>query len=126
MDITNIHSLQVLADNMRYSAARQEIISQNIASANIPEYTRKDIKPESFSVYLSDASDKMMLKTTNSDHISTATAAANKKFFDTKMPVALDMEALEMMQNNQNFNLANSTYKKFILMFKDALGSSNR
>lgn len=126
MDITNIHSLQVLADKMRYNAARQDIISQNIASANIPDYTRRDLKPESFSVYLSDASSKLQLATTEGGHISTAKAAANQHFYTTKMPVELEHEAIEMMTNSQDFALANSTYKKFITMFKDAIGSGSR
>lgn len=121
MDISNINSMKMLTEQMRYNTARQDIISQNVASKDIPEYTRKDIKKEAFSDYLSESGSKLGLKVTNKNHMSAIGGGSNLAI-DTGTPVQLDIESIEMMQNNMEFSLANSTYRKFLGLFKDAIG----
>jgi flagellar basal-body rod protein FlgB len=126
MDLSQVTSMRVLADQMKYNSARQVIIAENIASNEIPGYTRKDINKEGFSSYLSEAGSKLKLSTTSGGHLATINGSPNKLIHDQKIPVELDMESLEMMKNNAQFTQASTTYKKFMSLFKEAIGSSNR
>lgn len=123
MDISNINSMKMLTEQMRYSTARQDVITQNIASKDIPDYTRKDINKAAFSDYLSNAGSKLNLRTTNKNHMSSISSGSDLAI-DEGIPVQLDIESIEMMQNNMKFNAANSTYRKFLSLFKDAIGSN--
>jgi flagellar basal-body rod protein FlgB len=121
MGIDDIPLLNMLQGELRYRASRQEVISQNIAGADIKGFTRKDISRPSFNSMVKD--NMLSLTTTSPSHISGANYSSSFKIIDEGKPVELDMEAFEMGKNNSEFAKAASTYKKVISLMNTALGT---
>ncbi len=124
MDLNKISVMGMLQNKMRYSAARQNVISQNVANADVPGYGRRDISQPDFSNMVK--SSMLQLSTTNSGHIQ-----GNKTSIlptsNTGEEVELDMEAIELMKNSSEFSKASTTYKKMIALMKEAVdGGGNR
>ncbi len=124
MDLNKIALLNMLQEKMKYNSARQEVISQNIANVDTPEYKRKDISKPNFNNMVK--SSMVSLQTTNPQHISGINSSGNYVAMESESPVELDMEAIELMKNSEDFAGATSTYKKILSLLNQAIGSSNR
>ena len=125
MDLNNLSVMNMLQSKMQYNAARQNVISQNIANVDTPEYRRRDIAKPSFKGMVKNSI--LSLETTNGMHISGINSASNIVPYATEDKVELDMEAFEMMKNNSEFAQASAAYKKMIGLLKEAVGgTSNR
>ncbi len=109
---------------MKYQAARQEVISQNIANVDTPDYTRKDIAKPNFGEMVK--SNMVSLSVTNPSHIGGTNSASNYQGISSGNEVELDMEALELMKNSNEFAKASSTYKKILSLFRLAIDGSGR
>ena len=48
MDLKKLPLFDLLARRMSWLAQRQEVLAQNIANANTPDYAPQDLKPMSF------------------------------------------------------------------------------
>ena len=48
MDLKKLPLFDLMARRMSWLAQRQEVLAQNIANANTPDYTPQDLKPMSF------------------------------------------------------------------------------
>jgi flagellar basal-body rod protein FlgB len=123
MDLNNLSVMNMLQNKMQYNTARQNVISQNIANVDTPEYRRRDIAKPSFKGMVKNS--MLSLETTNGMHISGINSASNLVPYATEDKVELDMEAFEMMKNNSEFAQASATYKKMIGLLKEAVGGSS-
>lgn len=124
MDLNNISLINMLQEKMKYSAARQEVISQNIANVDTPGFKRKDITQPNFGNMVKDH--MVALETTDPKHIGGSKSSGIYLAKDTGSTVELDMEALELMKNNNEFSKASTTFKKIISLLNQAIGSSAR
>ncbi|MGC1780443.1 MAG: flagellar basal body rod protein FlgB [Xanthobacteraceae bacterium] len=68
MPITDIPILNMLRERMQWQQARQEVLAQNVANADTPNYQAKDLAPLDFSRQLSAVS--LSLDRTNPEHIA--------------------------------------------------------
>jgi len=118
----NILLMNMLESKMRYGAAHQELISQNIANANTPEYRRRDMAKPNFKGMVK--SSMTSLQTTHPNHIP-GLSNDSLNSYSTGSKVELDMESFEMMKNSEDYEKASTTYKKMIGLMKDALGGNN-
>ena len=121
MDLNKIGIMDMLQNKMKYHAAKQEVISQNIANVDIPGYKRKDITEPSFKGMVK--SSMLNLNVTDPKHISGVNSSPFFTSHDTSDTVELDMEAIEMMKNNQDFASASTTYKKMVSLMRTAVGN---
>lgn len=124
MDLDKITLISMLQEKMKYQAARQEVISQNIANVDTPDYTRKDIAKPNFGEMVK--SNMVSLSVTNPSHIGGTNSASNYTGISSGNEVELDMEALELMKNSNEFAKASSTYKKILSLFRLAIDGSGR
>jgi len=121
MDIGNTVLMSMLQDKMSYHATRQNIIAQNIANADNPEYRRRDIAKPNFKGMVKNS--MLSLETTNPHHLSSADSNINYAILETDSPITLDMEAFEMSKNTSEFAKVSTTYKKMISLMNIAAGT---
>jgi flagellar basal-body rod protein FlgB len=68
MPITDIPILAMLRERMQWQQARQQVLAENVANADTPDYRAKDLAPLDFSRALTAAA--LPLERTKSDHIA--------------------------------------------------------
>jgi len=73
MPMTDIPILTMLRERMQWQQARQQVLAENVANADTPDYQAKDLAPLDFSRELSTAS--VSLDRTNPNHIAAASGA---------------------------------------------------
>ena len=73
MPINDIPILAMLRERMQWQQARQQVLAENVANADTPDYQAKDLVPLDFSRELSTAS--VTLERTNPNHIAVASGA---------------------------------------------------
>jgi flagellar basal-body rod protein FlgB len=120
MDLDKIQLMNMLATKLKYSAARQDTISQNIANVNTPGYKRQDIATPDFKGMVQ--THMLSMETTDPKHISGTDNSSGFKPYTTNDSVQLDMESIEMMKNNSNSEKTSTTMKKFLALINDAIG----
>ncbi len=74
MPINDIPILAMLRERMQWQQARQQVLAENVANADTPDYQAKDLAPLDFSRELSTAS--VALERTNPNHIAAASGGA--------------------------------------------------
>ncbi len=124
MDISNIYSLNLLEQKMKYNSARQEVISENFANVDTPGYKRKDLAPLNFDNVLSNEIKSIAPVKTNSKHLTGIDNSSQFPILSGKNKVQLDMEALEMMKNTNSFSEASASYKKILSLIKEVVSNS--
>jgi len=137
MDLNQISLLSSINQKMKWLAARQKVLAQNIANANTPGYTPKDLKKVSFKAHLDQtdtgAGGGMQLQKTDARHMSSGGALAGKidiseeeSIFYSTSPdgnaVALEDELLKMTETQMDYTMATNLYKKHVGMMRTALG----
>jgi len=125
IEISRVHGL--VKDALDYRAARQDMISSNIANADTPFYRPRDIRFEDAlsakkAELLSQEKPKLELATTNASHIPLQNEKSSYKattfFRDGHMArndgnsVDLDVETTEMSKNSVMFNALIQANKK--------------
>jgi flagellar basal-body rod protein FlgB len=137
IEISKTHAL--LAKAMDYRAARQDMISSNIANADTPYYKPRDISFEDALIakknelYQNNAQQLKMAQT-NSGHLQAQTQTSQTKptlfFRDGHMArndgnsVDIDVETTEMSKNSIMFNAIVMASKKDAAIFKSVIDAS--
>ena len=67
MPINDIPILSMLRERMQWQQARQQVLAENVANADTPDYQPKDLAPLDFSQQLAAA---LPLERTNAEHIA--------------------------------------------------------
>jgi flagellar basal-body rod protein FlgB len=132
MDFTKLPLFQRLSDRMGWLSARQDVLSQNVANADTPSYTPRDLKPESFG----DQLQKLMPvapEMTNPMHLQ-GTIPADKKPGSEKSKseyesapagnsVILEEQMMKVAQTQMNYQLITNLYSKHVEIMKRAIGT---
>jgi len=139
IEISRTHGL--IADALDYRAARQDMISSNIANADTPFYRPRDIRFEEALAakkadLLNQNNDKLKLAQTDGAHIPLHNEKASYKpttfFRDGHMArndgnsVDLDVETTEMSKNSVMFNALIQANKKSSMIFKSVIEASSK
>ncbi len=135
MEVSNIPLLSMLKDRMAWLGQRQNVLSQNIANADTPGYTARDLKPMDFEQALRNVASPNRfsagLMTDNPRHIAITPQSAGA-FADVATPdvestpsgnsVSLEQEMIKVADTQAQFRAATNLYAKAIQMMKTAIG----
>lgn len=139
IEISRVHGL--IKDALDYRAARQDMISSNIANADTPFYRPRDISFEEAlrakkEEILGENNTKLELANTNGAHIPLNNEKGSYKpslfYRDGHMArndgnsVDLDVETTEMSKNSTMFNALIQANKKDGMIFKSVIDASSK
>ena len=131
---------ELMQNAMDYRAARQDMISGNIANADTPFYRPRDISFEDTLAQKSakifaDQSQTLKMAHTHGTHLDGIDADSSKPmtfFRDGHMArndgnsVDLDVESTEMAKNSTMFNALTAALKKDSALFKSVIDASSK
>jgi flagellar basal-body rod protein FlgB len=131
MDLPDVPLFAMLRQRMNWLHQRQDVLSENVANADTPNYVARDLKPLDFEQALSSAASKPSLVTTNVRHIALTPSRAGT-FEDHETPdqesspngnsVALEAEMVKVSDTQAQFQAAANIYAKAMSMMKVAIG----
>ena len=136
MNIAEIPLVGLLRERMSWLNARQAILSQNVANADAPGYTARDLKPMDFEALVKRASNtnNSGLTATNPRHI-TITANNPGGFEQDNTPdteaingnntVSLEQEMIKVADTQAEYQAAANLYSKAIGLIRTAIGKSS-
>lgn len=131
----DIPLLSMLKERMTWLSKRQDVLAQNVASANVPGYTPNDLKAQDFEQTLRKATGQMAsgttLTVTNPRHI--AMGNRSNGGFETRtapdtqaLPggnsVSLEAQMIKVAETQAQYQAAANIYSKTITMMKVAIG----
>jgi flagellar basal-body rod protein FlgB len=137
MQINDIPLMAMLKDRMSWLSKRQDVLSQNVANADLPGYTPKDLKPQDFESTLrstiSRSSSTTSLALTDPRHIAASASTESSRGFavkdtpDVAAPpggnsVSLEAEMIKVAETQAQYQAAANLYGKAISMMKVAIG----
>ncbi len=134
MQTDDVPLLSMLKDRMSWLSKRQDLLSQNVANADVPGYTPSDLKPMDFEQALrsttTNSASASALTLTNPRHI--AMTNANAAFETSETPevqaapggnsVSLESEMIKVADTQAQYQAAANLYAKAITMMKVAIG----
>ncbi len=137
MEITNLPMFGLLRNRMNWLGQRQEVLAQNVANADTPDYSAHDLKAFDFQKVLNDtrrARTGVALQRTNVAHISGGNASGRGGFVSGEVrdpyetspdgnAVVLEEQMVKMNETVTNHNLMTQIYKKQMLMFRAVIRS---
>ena len=128
MSISDIPILSMLRTRMQWHQERQEVLAENVANADTPNYRPRDLAPPDFQSALQTAS--LALTTTEPGHIS-ASGGSGSAFADGKDPhyevrprgnaVTHEDEMLKLASNQMDYDAVTSMYTHSIGLIKMAV-----
>lgn len=136
MNITEIPLVGMLRERMSWLNARQALLSQNVANADAPGYTARDLKPVDFEAMVKRAANTNVsgLVSTNPRHIS-ITAGNPGGFEQADTPdiqaqnggntVSLEQEMIKVSDTQAQYQAAANLYSKAISLIRTAIGKSS-
>ncbi len=137
MGLTEAPLLRLLSARMDWLSQRQAVLAQNIANADTPDYRPKDLSAKDFRRLAQGFADNPtslgVMKTNHSHLDGEATARLRLSGNDQRMPyevspdgnaVILEEQTAKAGQTALDHQLASNIYRKYVGMFRIALGSS--
>lgn len=133
MPVDDVPLMSMLKERMAWLSRRQELLSQNIASADVQGYTPRDLKPMDFEETLRSASQQNSsagtLMVTNPRHIAPPRSEgfAEEQNRDVESSpngnsVSLEAEMIKVSDTQAQYQAAVNIYGKAITMMKTAIG----
>ena len=133
MDLQKLSLFRMMSDKMDWLAQRQQVLSQNVANADTPEYAARDLKPLDFrDVARREKSFQMQLAVTNAAHIRPATndvgphpVTETRRPYETSPSgnsVVLEEQLIKVAETAADFQTATKIYSKYLQMFRIAIG----
>lgn len=130
MDLNSLTLFQQMEHKMNWLAARQTVLSQNIANADTPGYKPSDLKPFSFDRHL-ELADALQMVSTNPTHLTGGNASTipvvqkSTDITETSPEgnqVSLEDELSKSADTGMQYQLLTNLYRKHVGMMKTALG----
>ncbi len=134
MDAGQIPLLSMLKERMTWLNRRQDVLSQNVASADVPGYKARDLKATDFESILRGASrsSASSLAVTDPRHISITRQSSG--FEENDVPdveaasggnsVSLEAQMIKVADTQAQFQAAANLYAKAMAMMKTAIRGS--
>lgn len=127
-----------MQSNMNYLGHRQDVLAQNIANANTPNYKAQDVKAPDFEKIMQSktgvtAASAVGMVTSNGKHIA-GTGIANNlhggyvktgafEISPTGNQVVLEQEVMKSAKNSMEYQKTTNIYRKMLQMMKTAIGN---
>lgn len=130
MDFSKIGLFKLLADKMDWHTQRQEVLAQNIANADTPDYQGRDLNDFDFRHEMRNAA-RLQPTATASGHLAGTIAGggdfkSNKKVAYETSPdgnaIVLEEQMMKVGKNAGDFQTITNLYRKQLGMFKTVLG----
>lgn len=131
MDLFQLKLFQRISDRMGWLNARQSVLSQNIANADTPGYTPRDVKAMDFAGHMQELMPVSPART-NPLHLAGTVAPREgvdeertKRQYET-IPVGnsvvLEEQMMKVTETQTNYQLMTNLYRKHVDMLKMAIG----
>ncbi|MBI3675934.1 MAG: flagellar basal body rod protein FlgB [Proteobacteria bacterium] len=136
MNITEIPLVGLLRERMSWLNARQAVLSQNVANADAPGYTARDLKPMDFEALVKRASNTNIsgLTATNPHHITITSDnpggfeqdnAPDTEAINGNNSVSLEQEMIKVADTQAEYQAAANLYSKAIGLIRTAIGKNS-
>lgn len=131
MGIANLPVLSALSQKMRWHQERQGVLAQNVANADTPGYSARDLKAFSFQEQLARTAAPIATATTNPAHFSVSPQGMgpfpieHPSGFETTPDasnVGLEGQMMKVAQNQMDYQAATTLYSRSVRILKTALG----
>jgi flagellar basal-body rod protein FlgB len=128
MPISDIPILAMLRERMQWHQARQQVLAENVANSDTPNYQAKDLAPPNFERELSTAS-SLSLAVTEPGHIAgsgggsqfATDASGRYEVRPRGNSVTHEDEMMKVATNQMDFEAAASMYTHSLAMIKLAI-----
>jgi flagellar basal-body rod protein FlgB len=129
MPISDIPILSMLRTRMQWQQTRQEVLAENVANADTPNYQARDLAPLDFESQLSAAS--VSLVATDPNHISAQSGASAGFAGDSTgryqirprgNSVTHEDEMMKVASNQMDFEAVSGLYTHSLALIKLAIG----
>ncbi|HYG88712.1 MAG TPA: flagellar basal body rod protein FlgB [Azospirillum sp.] len=131
MDLGNLGLFKLMSRKMGWLSQRQEVLAQNIANADTPEYKGRDLKPFTFRDALAD-NRRMTPVSTSPAHLkgTVATGGVNKEQrvrnpYETAPDgnnVVIEEQMMKLSQTSMDYQTITNLYRKQVGLLKQAIG----
>jgi flagellar basal-body rod protein FlgB len=123
----------MLTQKMSWLSQRQSVLAQNVANADTPGYSARDLTPINFEQMMSNMNGSSTeLTSTSPMHISPQSQAtgfdmvtAQSEGSPTGNAVSLEQEIMKLSDTQIQYQAATNIYRKAINMFQIALSSKS-
>ncbi len=132
MDLENLGVMKLMTRKMGYLGERQQVIAQNVANLNTPDYKPNDLKPFTFRNALKD-SRRLTPELTDPSHLDGTAAAGTKNAkardrrpYETTPDgnaVVLEQQMLKSAETSADYQTMLNLYRKQVTMIRNAIRS---
>ena len=137
LNISDMPLMAMLKERMGWLSARQNVLAQNVANADTPGYTARDLKPINFEDILQGTTTPSQFQggmtTTDPRHISLKPQGSSD-YNDFASPdvaanpsgnsVSLEQEMIRVSDTQAEYQAASNLYAKALSMMKTAIGGA--
>ncbi len=130
MDLSKLGIFRLMRDKMAWHGQRQEVLAQNIANADTPEFKPRDLVDFDFRKEMRKAS-QMDVAATSAQHLS-GTIPKGADFKDGARgayetapdgnQVVLEEQMMKLGQNAVDYQTITNLYRKQLAMLRTAIG----
>ncbi len=131
MDLGNLGMFKLMSRKMGWLSQRQEVVAQNLANADTPQYKGRDLKPFTFRDAFAD-SRRMAPVSTSSGHLQGTVAAGGvdkeqrvRDPYETAPDgnnVVIEEQMMKLSQTGMDYQTMTNLYKKQVGLLKMAIG----
>ena len=131
MDLPEVPLFAMLRQRMNWLHQRQDVLSENVANADTPNYVARDLKPVDFGKIVAEQNSATSLALTNVRHIPISAQSGTPyqqedAFGEGGTPtgniVSLEQEMIKLSDTQIQYQTATNLYQKAVNMFRTALG----
>ena len=136
MDLTKLTLFRMMSGQDDWLTQRQQVLSQNVANADTPQYSAQDLKPIDFKDSARRGNTfSMQLATTNAAHIRPTfgdegpyDVAKTRQPYETAPSgnsVVLEEQLIKVAETAADYQITTQLYSKYMEMFRIAIGRGN-
>lgn len=134
MSMTDLPVLQAIKGKLRFHETRQKVLAENVANAETPGYTARDLKAPDFFRMAVDGDREVGVSTvlTNPMHIAGPRISTGTPFRSEKVggyevtpdgnAVSLEDQMMKVTSNQMDFQTVTSLYQRSLGLLKTAVG----
>ena len=132
-----IETLRMASSLTAHAAQRQKLIAQNVANADTPGFTPRDLAPLEPAAMATGGAQPLALARTDAAHLGLDAAAAEDtpaetekaRSFETKPAgngVVLAEELEKMAHTDLDYQLTTNLYRRYVGLLRTAIGASQQ
>jgi flagellar basal-body rod protein FlgB len=129
MDLGNVPLFKAMMSRMSWLTERQQVLAQNVANANMPNFKPRDLKPQSFRDMLTGTSGQLALAATQVNHLAGDGAATafrsvtdrNAALSPSGNGISLEEQMLRVSGTANEFQMTTNLYRHQVGMLKTVI-----